>query len=109
MAVLVLDRIQAEQGVTGSAAEPSPTGSEMWMGCHDMDLGVPGGWGIIQGGLKGVWDASLHRIAHWVTEELSAIRHEVIYLPHATEDPAAVTCGFGALAGHRAFSKAAIC
>ncbi|KAF3844220.1 hypothetical protein F7725_013561 [Dissostichus mawsoni] len=51
--------------------------------------------------------STVHRIVHRVTEEVVAIRHQVIYLPRTAEDLEAVSRGFAGLARHRAFRKAA--
>ncbi|CAJ1087246.1 protein ALP1-like [Xyrichtys novacula] len=78
-----------------------------WMGRHNRDSGSPflaGQWGIIPGGLKGVWDATVHHIVHQVTEEVVAIRHRVIYLPRSADNLAAVTSRQGWL-GTVLFSK----
>lgn len=42
----------------------------------------------------------------WVTEEVVAIRHQVIHLPRTPEDLHIVSHGFAELAKHRAFLKA---
>ncbi|KAJ4943705.1 hypothetical protein JOQ06_006203 [Pogonophryne albipinna] len=51
--------------------------------------------------------STVHRIVHRVTEEVVAIRHQVIHLPRTAEDLEAVSRGFAGLARHRAFRKAA--
>ncbi|XP_010764908.1 putative nuclease HARBI1 [Notothenia coriiceps] len=51
--------------------------------------------------------STVHRIVHRVTEEVVAIRHQVIYLPRTAEDLKAVSRGFAGLTRHRAFRKAA--
>ncbi|XP_036066562.1 uncharacterized protein LOC112157586 [Oryzias melastigma] len=63
--------------------------------------------GILQGGLKSVWDASFHCIVHRLTEEVVASCHKVIHLPKTPEDLEVESCGFAELARHRAFLKAA--
>ena len=104
MAVPVLDM---SLRVSGSAAEPTPTGSERWMGCNNRDLGVPflaGKWGSIQGVSRvfGMPRSTVHHTVHWVNAEVVAIRHKVIYLPKTTEYLVPVTCGIAGLARHRA-------
>ncbi|XP_041848114.1 putative nuclease HARBI1 [Melanotaenia boesemani] len=51
--------------------------------------------------------STVHRIIRRVTEEVVAIRHQVIRLPTAGADLEAVSRGFAGLARHQAFSKAA--
>uniref|UniRef100_A0AAZ1WV53 DDE Tnp4 domain-containing protein n=1 Tax=Oreochromis aureus TaxID=47969 RepID=A0AAZ1WV53_OREAU len=51
--------------------------------------------------------STVHRIVHRVTEEVAAIRHQVIHLPRTPEDLHIVSHGFKELARHRAFLKAA--
>ncbi|KAJ4946852.1 hypothetical protein JOQ06_008895 [Pogonophryne albipinna] len=51
--------------------------------------------------------STVQRIVHRVTEEVVAIRHQVIYLPRRAEDLEAVSRGFAGLTRHRAFRKAA--
>uniref|UniRef100_A0A669BZ14 DDE Tnp4 domain-containing protein n=1 Tax=Oreochromis niloticus TaxID=8128 RepID=A0A669BZ14_ORENI len=51
--------------------------------------------------------STVHRIVHRVTEEVVAIRHQVIHLPRTSEDLHIVSHGFTELARHRAFLKAA--
>ncbi|XP_025753373.1 putative nuclease HARBI1 isoform X2 [Oreochromis niloticus] len=53
--------------------------------------------------------STVHTIVHRVTEEVVAIRHQVIHLPKTPEDLEAVSRGFAGLARHRAFLKAAVC
>ncbi|KAL4001538.1 Fc receptor-like protein [Sarotherodon galilaeus] len=53
--------------------------------------------------------STVHTIVHRVTEEVVAIRHQVIQLPKTPEDLEAVSRGFAGLARHRAFLKAAVC
>ncbi|XP_039478336.1 putative nuclease HARBI1 [Oreochromis aureus] len=50
--------------------------------------------------------STVHTIVHRVTEEVVAIRHQVIHLPKTPEDLEAVSRGFAGLARHRAFLKA---
>ncbi|CAI5674012.1 unnamed protein product [Oreochromis niloticus] len=50
--------------------------------------------------------STVHTIVHRVTEEVVAIRHQVIHLPKTPEDLEAVSRGFAGLASHRAFLKA---
>ncbi|XP_047219347.1 protein ALP1-like [Girardinichthys multiradiatus] len=50
--------------------------------------------------------STVHRIVHRVTEEIVAIRHQVIYLLKTPEDLKAVSREFAGLARHRAFLKA---
>ncbi|XP_013869625.1 putative nuclease HARBI1 [Austrofundulus limnaeus] len=51
--------------------------------------------------------STVHWIVHRITEEVVAIRHQVIHLPKTPEDLEVVSRGFAGLAGHRAFLKAA--
>ncbi|XP_035760227.1 protein ALP1-like, partial [Neolamprologus brichardi] len=51
--------------------------------------------------------STVHRIVHRVTEEVVAIRHQVIHLPRTPEDLDVLSHGFAGLARHRAFLKAA--
>ncbi|CAI5670200.1 unnamed protein product [Oreochromis niloticus] len=51
--------------------------------------------------------STVHRIVHRVTEEVVAIRHQVIHLPRTPEDLDVLSNGFAGLARHRAFFKAA--
>nr|XP_054593251.1 putative nuclease HARBI1 [Nothobranchius furzeri] len=55
----------------------------------------------------GIPRSTVHRIVHRVTEEVVAIRHQVIHLPKTPEDLEVVSQGFAGLARHRAFVKAA--
>ncbi|CAI5668227.1 unnamed protein product [Oreochromis niloticus] len=54
----------------------------------------------------GMPHSTVHTIVHRVTEEVVAIRHQVIHLPKTPEDLEAVSRGFAGLARHRAFLKA---
>ncbi|CAI5638196.1 unnamed protein product [Oreochromis niloticus] len=51
--------------------------------------------------------STVHCIVQRVTEEVAAIRHQVIHLPRTPEDLHIVSHGFTELARHRAFLKAA--
>uniref|UniRef100_A0A3B3DNJ5 DDE Tnp4 domain-containing protein n=1 Tax=Oryzias melastigma TaxID=30732 RepID=A0A3B3DNJ5_ORYME len=51
--------------------------------------------------------STVHCIVHRLTEEVVAIRHKVIHLPKTPEDLEVVSRGFGGLARHRAFLRAA--
>ncbi|XP_017291565.1 putative nuclease HARBI1 [Kryptolebias marmoratus] len=51
--------------------------------------------------------STVHRIVHHITEEVVAVRHQVIHLPKNPEDLEVVSRGFAGLARHRAFVKAA--
>ncbi|KAJ4927290.1 hypothetical protein JOQ06_015024 [Pogonophryne albipinna] len=51
--------------------------------------------------------STVHQIVHRVTEEVVAIRRQVIHLPRTAEDLEAVLRVFAGLARHRAFRKAA--
>nr|XP_054602410.1 uncharacterized protein LOC107389434 [Nothobranchius furzeri] len=55
----------------------------------------------------GIPRSTVHHIIHRVTEEVVAIRHQVIHLPKTPEDLEVVSQGFAGLARHRAFFKAA--
>ncbi|XP_031696714.1 putative nuclease HARBI1, partial [Anarrhichthys ocellatus] len=55
----------------------------------------------------GIPPSTVHRIVHRFTEEVVAIRHQVIHLPSTPEDLEAVSRGFSGLARHRGFRKAA--
>nr|XP_054606143.1 uncharacterized protein LOC129166781 isoform X1 [Nothobranchius furzeri] len=51
----------------------------------------------------GIPRSTVHRIVHRVTEEVVAIRHQVIHLPKTPEDLEVVSQGFAGLARHGAF------